>query len=128
MRSTFFALSVAALTIFATAAHADDGPMSRSAVAPSQATHSLDHLLVALGTPNLIRHSSVVPATVSGSGTVGTACHATNQSGDQLNDGTYSSTDLTGSGGGLWCCGPGSTKTSCYNCNNSTVTCTDGKF
>jgi hypothetical protein len=131
MRHTFLALSVAVLAIFATAVHADDGAALGSTVALPQARQSLDHLLVALGMPDLVRppHLRVTPATVVGKGTLGTDCHASNAIGDYLNDGTYSDSDMGNShkGENLWCCGPLGTKNSCYNCDNSSVTCKDGK-
>ena len=78
MRGTVLALTVAALASFATAVRADDGAALRSTAALPQARQSVDHLLVALGMPNLVRlpHRRVTPANVVGNGTIGDPCHA----------------------------------------------------
>jgi hypothetical protein len=131
MRRTFLALTFAALAGFAAAAHADEGTISSSGVAVPQSEQSFGRLLVALGIHGVVHppHRRVTPATIVGSGTLGSACHAVNDLGDQLNDGLYSDSDITNSNKGehTWCCGPGSSKSSCYNCDNDKVTCTDGK-
>jgi hypothetical protein len=130
MRRTFLAVTVAALANFAAVVHADEGTISASGVAPPQPKQSFGHLLLTLGIPMSSAHPNrrVTLATLVGSGTIGAACHATDFSGGQLNYGLYSDSGITGSDPGvhIWCCGPGSSKNSCYNCDNDNVTCNDG--
>ena len=78
MRRPFLALTVAALASFVTAVHADDGVAPRSTMASPEARQSVDHVLVALGMPGLVRppHRRATPANVVGNGTIGEPCHA----------------------------------------------------
>ena len=54
---TLFAFTLAALASFAPVAHADDGAPPGSSAALSKPRQSVDHLLVALGMPDLARSS-----------------------------------------------------------------------
>jgi hypothetical protein len=104
MGRTILALTVAALASFATAVHADDSAAPGSTVTSPRARQSVDHLLVALGMPELVRppHLRVTPADVIGKGTIGEPCHAVRASaygGDEhCNYGKY-----TEKNGELWC-------------------------
>jgi hypothetical protein len=126
------ALTVAALANFAAVVHADEGTISASGVAPPQPKQSYGHLLLALGIPMSSAHPNrrVTLATIVGSGTLGAACNAENNNGDRLNEGLYRDSDISDyhPGEHTWCCGPGTSKHTCYNCDNDKVTCTDGKL
>src|SRR4051794_7388926 len=104
MRRTFLVLTVATLASFATAVHVDAGTASGSAIVLPQARQSVDHLLVALGMPDLVRppHCRATPAKVVGKGTIGESCHAERPNAyggtDVCNDGKY-----TERNGDLWC-------------------------
>jgi hypothetical protein len=108
MNRTFLTLTVIAMAGFISVAHADKGAVSVTGVAPPQSKQL---------------------ATIEGKGKIGEACHAVNGVGDKLNDGLYSDTDMSDSHKNehTWCCGPGSSKRTCFNCDNDRVTCTDGK-
>jgi hypothetical protein len=94
MGRTILALTIAALANFATAVHADSAAPGSTVTSP-QARQSVDHLLVALWTPELVRpsHRWATPADVIGKGTIGEACHAerpnSNGSTDHCNYGNY---------------------------------------
>lgn len=129
MRRTLLVLTVATLANFATAVHADTGAALGSTAASPQARQSVDHLLVALGMPNLARspHRAVTPASVVGKGTIGEPCHAERPNAyggtDTCNNGKY-----TEKNGDLWC----SSSLCGINCNKDDKsfppksTCTDG--
>ena len=108
MHRTFLALVVVVMAGFTSVAHADQGTLSVTGIEPPQSTQL---------------------ATIVGKGKIGEACHAENRAGDKLNDATYRDSDITDSHPGehTWCCGPGTSKKTCYNCDNDSVTCTDGK-
>jgi hypothetical protein len=131
MRRTFLAVTVAALANFAAVVHADEGTISASDVAPPQPKQSFSHSLLTLGTSMSSTHPNrpVTLATIVGSGTIGAACHAEDNNGDYLNDGLYADSGIGDAHPGehTWCCGPGSSKHTCYNCDNNNITCTDGK-
>lgn len=107
MHRTFLALTVVAVAGFISVAYADQGTVPGTSVAPPQSTQL---------------------ATIVGKGKIGEACHAENRSGDKLNIATYRDSDVTDyhPGEHTWCCGPGTSKKTCYNCDNDSVTCTDG--
>ena len=128
MRRTFFAVTVAALANFAAVVHADEGPISASGIAPPQPKLSFGHLLLAHGTPmSSAPNRRVMLASIVGSGKIGEACHVEVSNGDYMNTGIYrDDVDEGRHKDETWCCGPGSSRQHCYNCDSSNSTCIDG--